>query len=265
MDVAKISFTGSTEAGRSVQIAAANSNLKRCTLELGGKSAAIVFDDADVENALDAMSTGFLVNSTQVCAATTRLLVQDTMAESFVAGLKTRFEAVLSGDPQASGTFMGPLVDQIQFDRVKSFLDQGRKEPGVRLVAGGSVPDQEMSKGFFITPTIFMNPPLDSSVWQEEIFGPVLCVRTFKTEKEAMELANQGRYGLAGSVYSRDLSRGLRVGGALIAGSVSINQPVMPDTRVPFGGFKESGTGREGGREGFMAYLESKTISIKMM
>lgn len=264
MDVAKISFTGSTSAGRQVQVAAANSNFKRCTLEMGGKSASLVFEDADLETALTAMSMAFLVNTTQICAATTRLLVQKSIAEDFLASLKSRFEQFTSGDPLAAETFMGPLADQDQFRRVKSFIEQGRQETGVQVVTGGSMPEAQATGGFFVTPTIFFNPSTDSSVWREEIFGPVLCVRTFETEEEAIDMANDSKYGLAGSVYTSDVRRGLRVSAALQAGSVGINQPVVPDIRVPFGGFKESGIGREGGKEGLMAYLESKTISLKL-
>lgn len=264
MDVAKISFTGSSAVGRKVQVAATNSNLKRCTLELGGKSAALVFDDADMENALAAMSMGFLVNSTQVCAATTRLLVQESAAASFVAELKTRFEQVVLGDPDAPDTFMGPLVDKLQFDRVNGFIESGRTQPGVEVVTGGSR-FSGTAAGFFVTPTILLNPPLASSVWREEIFGPVLCVRTFTTEDEAIALANDSNYGLAASVFTSDMSRALRVAAALEAGSVNVNQGNMPDTQVPFGGWKESGTGREGGKPGIMAYVESKSITIKMV
>jgi len=232
---------------------------------MGGKSASLVFEDADLETALGAMSMAFLVNTTQICAATTRLLVHKSIADDFMASLKPRFEQFASGDPLAAGTFMGPLADQDQHRRVRRFIEQGSREAGVEVVAGGSMPEAQATGGFFATPTIFLNPPTDSSVWREEIFGPVLCVRTFETEEEAIKMANDSMYGLAGSVYTSDVRRGLRVSAALQAGSVGINQPVIPDIRVPFGGFKESGIGREGGKEGLMAYLESKTVSLKLI
>ncbi|VUC24188.1 unnamed protein product [Clonostachys rosea] len=264
MKIGKISFTGSSAAGRKVQVAAANSNLKQCSLELGGKSAAIVFEDAQLDNALDAMSMGFLVNSTQVCAATTRLLIHENIAETFVESLRSRFESIVLGDPKAPTSFMGPLVDKIQFDRVNGIIENGAKEPGVQVVTGGPS-SKTKSGGFFVTPTIFLNPSTESTMWRDEIFGPVLCVRTFKDEDEAIELANDSKYGLGGSIYTSDISRALRVGAELKTGTVSINQGVIPDYCIPFGGWKESGTGREGGKAGIMAYLQSKTISVKLL
>ncbi|KAI5867538.1 aldehyde dehydrogenase [Durotheca rogersii] len=261
LGIAKISFTGSTETGRLVQIAAASSNLKRCTLELGGKSAAIVFDDAYIDDALGHLSDGFLFNTTQVCAATTRLLVQDTIADSFVTKLKDRFEAVLAraGDPDAPGTFLGPVADEAQFNRIMGFLEQAAKQ-GIQLLTGGG---RHGEQGYFVQPTILIDPPLDSVAYREEIFGPVLCVRRFHTEEEAVDLANDTTYGLAAAVYTADISRALRVSGELRAGSVGINQGVVPDIRVPFGGLKGSGYGRESGRAGLLSYLDSKTVSIR--
>ncbi|KAI1078993.1 aldehyde dehydrogenase family-domain-containing protein [Whalleya microplaca] len=261
--IAKISFTGSTATGRKVQVAAANSNLKRCTLELGGKSAALVFADADVENALGNLSQGFLINSTQVCAATTRLLVQKSIAEKLIGLLKGRFEAVATkmGDPKVPGTFMGPVADEEQFRRIMGFLEQAQKE-GIQVLTGGHAHGEQ---GYFVQPTILVDPPLDSSVYRDEIFGPVLCIRTFETEEEAIALANDTIYGLGASVFTSDIGRALRVSAELSAGSVGINRGVVPDNRVPFGGVKGSGYGRENGRAGIMAYVDSKTVSINVM
>lgn len=260
MNVAKICFTGSTATGRSVQIAAAQSNLKRCTLELGRKSPALLFDDADIENALGCLSKGFLINTTQVCAATTRLLVQDTIADAFVARLKLSFEEALAtyGDPSSPTTFTGPVADEAQFRRVMGIVDTA-KQQGIKLITGG---DQHGTQGFFVQPTIFVDPPLSSPVYREEVFGPVLCVVRFKTESEAIALANDSVYGLGASIYTSSTSRALRVAHELEVGSVAINQPLVPNSQVPMGGMKQSGYGRENGWEGFMAYLDCKTISI---
>jgi aldehyde dehydrogenase (NAD+) len=262
MKVAKISFTGSTATGRRVQIAAAQSNLKRCTLELGGKSAALVFDDADMNDALDALSKGFLINTTQVCAATTRLLVQESAAETFISQLKGRFEALTgaAGDPKAPETFMGPVADKDQFDRIRYFVNQAKAD-GLHILVGE---EKSNGKGYFIQPTIIVDPPTSSNVYREEIFGPVLCIRTFTNEEEAVSMANDSDYGLGASVFTSNIDRALRVSGEIVAGSVGINCPIMPDVRIPFGGFKGSGYGRESGRAGLMAYVDSKTVSIKL-
>lgn len=195
MEIAKISFTGSTAAGRLVQIAAAKSNLKHCTLELGGKSPSIVFNDADLENAVRYNSEGFLLNSGQVCSAGSRVLVQEGIAPKFVEALRDAFlkfnQAV--GDPALEQTFMGPLADKAQFDRVMSFLEHGKKE-GVEMITGGV---RKGDKGRFIEPTLLLNPDLNSKLYTEEIFGPVLSIRTFKTEEEAIKLANDTTYGLS--------------------------------------------------------------------
>lgn len=260
MKVAKISFTGSTATGKSVQIAAAQSNLKRCTLELGGKSPALLFDDADMENALACLSQGFLINTTQVCAATTRLLVQDTISDEFVVRLKSSFEKALAsyGDPSLPESFTGPVADEAQFRRVMGMIEAA-KQQDIQLVTGG---DRHGPQGFFIQPTIFVDPPLASPVYREEIFGPVLCVVRFKTESEAVALANDSIYGLGASIYTSSASRALRVAHELEVGSVAINQALVPSSEVPMGGMKQSGYGRENGLEGLMAYLDSKTISI---
>lgn len=262
MKIAKISFTGSASTGKKVQIAAATSNLKRCTLELGGKSPALVFEDADMETTLAYMSQWFLLNSGQVCCATTRLLVQDTLADKFIEQLKARFEGATAayGDPTEPTTQVGPLVDEIQYDRVMDFLEQGKKD-GVKVLAGG---DRHGDKGFYVQPTILMDPPKDSSVYKDEIFGPILAIKTFKTEEEAIELANDTTYGLAACVFTNDIKRALRVSGELEAGTVAVNKTVLPVMVTPFGGKKQSGNGREGGREGIMQYLESKSIHISM-
>lgn len=214
MDVDKISFTGSGMSGRKVVDAANKSNMKKVTLELGGKSPSLVFDDADIENALtgyvvgfpplafeclliaDRNSQGFLFNSSQACIAASRLFVQASIAEKFIEGLKARFEgaAGIMGDPNAPGTMLGPLADNKQLERVLSFIEAGKSEAKL-LVGGGRKGD----KGAFVQPTIFLNPAKEGKIYKEEIFGPVLTVLTFETEEEAVKLANDTSYGLSGT------------------------------------------------------------------
>ncbi|OAL44487.1 aldehyde dehydrogenase [Pyrenochaeta sp. DS3sAY3a] len=260
--IAKISFTGSGAVGRKIQDAATKSNLKRVTLELGGKSPAIVFPDAPMDVALPSVGNGFLANSGQICAAASRAFVHESIAATFVAGLKKIFETAttnLGASPLELTTDHGPVVDRQQFDKIMSFIDAGKST--AELVTGGS---RKGEKGCFIEPTIFLNPSDDSPVLNEEIFGPVLCIKTFKTEEEVIELANNTVYGLASCVYTTDITRALRVAGKIQAGGVSINTPHLPCTNTPFGGTKESGYGKELGMQGLMNYLEAKTIHINM-
>jgi aldehyde dehydrogenase (NAD+) len=260
MEIKKISYTGSLAAGRKVQVAATNSNLKRVTLELGGKSPSIIFPDADIENALTMSSQNFLINSGQVCVAATRVFVHEDIADKFIEGLKARFEMFKGtmGDPLKKETFLGPLADKAQSERVQAFFDQGKKD-GVEFLTGGTI------QGNFVDPTIMKNPPLDSSVWKQEIFGPALGIRTFKTEDEVIELANDTSYGLSACVYTSDIARALRVTAQLETGTVAVNSNYLPGVTIPFGGWKESGNGgREGGYAAIKSYLEVKTIIINM-
>lgn len=260
MGISKISFTGSVVAGRKVNEAAIRSNLKRCTLELGGKSAVLIFDDADIENALVHCSQSFLANSGQACVAGSRALVQESIAPKFIEALKTRYEGLshAMGDTMDPSTFLGPVADKAQFAHVMSFIEDGKKD-GAPLVGG----NRKGQKGNFIEPTIFLNPPKDSKVFKEEIFGPVLTLSTFKTEAEAIAIANDTTYGLSAQIYSNDITRVLRVAAQLECGNVGVNAFHNPNVFAPFGGTKQSGIGREAGKAGLMAWLESKTISIK--
>lgn len=198
MDIAKIAFTGSVATGRAVQIAATRSNLKQVTLELGGKSPAMIFQDADIPNAVYHSSTTFLRNSGQVCVAASRVLVQESIAPEFIKALKTAFVGAASklGDPASETTVFGPLADKKHFDHVMSFVEESKAEK-IEVLAGG---ERVGEKGTFLQPTVLLNPDLKSKVYTEEIFGPVLCVRTFKDEADAIELANDTRFGL-GSKY----------------------------------------------------------------
>ncbi|KAH8728844.1 aldehyde dehydrogenase [Phaeosphaeriaceae sp. PMI808] len=260
MDINKVSFTGSMFAGKKVQELAAKSNLKRVTLELGGKSPSLIFSDANMENALKHHSESFLLNSGQVCASSSRTFVHEDIVDDFVKQLKLRFEQFshAMGNPEDSKTFLGPLADSKQFERVMAFLDVGKNE--AELVTGGV---RKGENGFYIEPTIFLNPKDDARIYREEIFGPVITIRTFKTEEEAIALANDSVYGLSSYVFTSSMPRALRVARQLEAGNVNINTSQTLNPNVPFGGSKQSGLGREGGRQGLLNYYELKTLSIK--
>ena len=197
MQISKISITGSIGAGIKVQEQATKSNLKKVVLELGGKSPAIVFDDADLPTALGSTSHGFLFNSGQICAAASRLYVQEGIAPKFIEALKVEFEnatKAMGADPREKATSLGPLADKAQFDRVLSFIEAGKQ--GAQLLIGGV---RKGEKGCFVEPTIFLNPAKDNCCYKDEIFGPVLLVNTFKTEEEVIALANNTTYGLVGT------------------------------------------------------------------
>lgn len=196
MGIAKIAFTGSTAAGRKVQVAAAQSNLKHVTLELGGKSASIVFEDANIENAIKHNSQNFLINNSQACSAASRLFVHESIAPTFIEGLKQAWMGLTHalGEPADDKTFLGPMVDKAQAERVNEYI-AGAKADGIEVLVGG---EEQKRAGHYVTPTLLLNPGLESRVYKEEIFGPVLVVRTFKTEEEVIELANDTSYGLSG-------------------------------------------------------------------
>jgi len=262
MNIQKISFTGSTTTGKIVSRLALESNMKKVTLELGGKSAALVFADADIPNAVGNTADGFLFNSSQVCVATSRLLVQKSIAPAFVEAVKARFahaDSLTGFDPQEATTAYGPLADKAQFDRVMDFIAKGKK--GGEPIIGGK---QKGDKGFFVEPTIFLNPDKESAIFKEEIFGPVLNIRTFETEEEAIELANDTNTGLSAQLYTSDITRALRVSAKLETGNVAINSMHFPNMQVPFGGWKESGSGKELGKYGLQQYLQTKTVLVNM-
>ncbi|KAF2471223.1 aldehyde dehydrogenase [Lindgomyces ingoldianus] len=261
MDIDKISFTGSGASGRKVVDAANKSNLKKVTLELGGKSPSLVFEDADIENALTGNSQGFLFNSGQACIAASRLFVHTSIADKFIEGLKARFQGAqgIMGDPSEPTTMLGPLADSKQMERVLGFIETGKTE--AKLIVGG---ERQSDKGAFVQPTIFLNPGKESQIYKEEVFGPVLTVLTFETEEEAIKLANDTSYGLSACIYTGSTSRALRVASKIKAGTIAINSPFLPDNNTPFGGYKQSGNGRELGKEGLMSYLQAKTIKINM-
>jgi aldehyde dehydrogenase (NAD+) len=242
------------------RILISSSNLKRVTLELGGKSPSLIFPDANIENALQHHSQNFLVNSGQACIAASRTFVHEDIADEFVKQLKVRFEQLshAMGSPSDTNMFFGPLVDDKQFERVMGFLDVGKTE--AEVVTGGV---RKGESGFYVEPTIFLNPKDDARIYREEIFGPVITIRTFKTEEEAVKLANDTAFGLSSCIFTSSMPRALRLAKKINAGNVNINTSQTFSPEIPFGGSKQSGLGREGGRLGLMNYLEAKTINIK--
>ncbi len=256
--VAKVSFTGSTGVGQTV-MRTASDTLKGVSLELGGKSSIIVFNDADLDLAVDLVAAGGFFNSGQMCSATSRVLVARELAPTLLARLVERAEGIVVGDPFASGVQMGPLASRAQFDRVRGHIEQGIAD-GARLVTGGGRPAGAPVQGFFIAPTIFADVPPASALWRDEIFGPVLCVRVFDTEEEAVVLANDSEYGLVASIVTADETRGERVARALEAGVVWVNTPQLIYPQTSWGGYKRSSFGRELGPFGLAAFQEIKQV-----
>jgi aldehyde dehydrogenase (NAD+) len=202
MDISKVSFTGSIAGGRAVQNSAMKSNMKKVTLELGGKSPAIVFDDAPFEEAVAGVGHGFLANSGQICVAASRVLVQEGIAEKLCQALKEIFQKTgdsMGADPLLPSTTHGPIVDKAQYDRIMSYIERGKQS--AQLLAGGA---RQGSKGYFIQPTLLYQPSAENAAYKEEVFGPVLVVKTFKTEEDAIALANDTQYGLAGKSVTID-------------------------------------------------------------
>lgn len=263
MDIDKVAFTGSTATGRSIMEAASKSNLKKVSLELGGKSPVVVFDNADLDQAANWVCMGILFNHGQDCTAGSRLFVQDTIKDKFLSMLKTKFEEYIIGDPFNIKTFQGPQVSKQQQDRVNSYIKSGIDE-GATVITGGesrlsSLPSN-LKKGFFVAPTIFSDCNRNMKIVDEEIFGPVLAVQTFSTEEEAIEKANDTKYGLGAGIFSENASQCMRMVHALEAGTVWCNNYVALSNSVPFGGTKQSGFGRELGVEGLNEYTQTKAI-----
>lgn len=220
MRIRKVSFTGSIPTGKKIQAAAAQSNLKRVTLELGGKSPAVIFDDCNLDNAITWTINAILARSGQVCVAATRVYVQKSISEKFIEKYVEKMKAAASdlGDPQDPSVKMGPLVDAGQLERVKAMVMRGKEE--AELVVGGV---QHGETGCYMEPTVFLNPKADAEIYKKEIFGPVSVVKTFETEEEVLKLANDTEYGLMSGVFTRDISRALRMSAKLDSGVVGVN------------------------------------------
>ena len=258
--VDKVTFTGSTDGGRHVAHACAD-RLVPATLELGGKSAAIVLDDADPAAVATGIRVASLSNSGQICNALTRILVPRRRSEEFVDALATTMESLRVGDPSDPSTDLGPLVTRRQQKRVLGSIDAGVRE-GARLVVGGVERPAGPDTGWYVRPTLFADVDNRSTIAREEIFGPVLSVVPYEGEDEALALAHDSPYGLAGSVWTADVDRGLALAAGVRAGTVGVNQGYDMDPAAPFGGIKASGYGRELGPEGLDAYVVTKSISV---
>ena len=260
MDVDKVAFTGSTEVGHLIMEAAAKSNLKRVTLELGSKSPNIVFADTDLDDAVEGAHFGLFFNHGQCCCAGSRVFVEEKVYDQFVekSGVRARNRTV--GDPFDPKTEQGPQVDQSQFDKVMGYIESGRSE-GAKLVCGGS---RVGDRGYFIQPTVFADVNDDMAIAREEIFGPVMSVIPFKSLDEVVTRANRTTYGLAAAVWTRDIKKALAISNSVRAGTVWVNCYNVLDSRAPFGGFKQSGIGRELGEYGLQQYTEVKTVTVKL-
>ncbi len=253
--VQKVSFTGSTPVGKIVGKAAID-NMAHMTLELGGKSAMVAFEDADIDDIVQGAHASVYFNSGQVCSAGSRLYVQRKIYDQTITALVDSLKEVVLGDPLDPNTTQGPQISKVQFDSVMNYIQVGKDE-GARLAYGGNAVDR---KGYYIEPTLFVDCHNGMRIVQEEIFGPVLAVVPFDTEEEAVELANDNIYGLAGSVFTEDFSRAIRVVKKMQAGSISINTHDAVDVAMPFGGYKQSGLGKDMGKEQLEHFLETKSV-----
>ncbi|NSL50589.1 5-carboxymethyl-2-hydroxymuconate semialdehyde dehydrogenase [Calidifontibacillus erzurumensis] len=257
-DVKGVSFTGETTTG-SIIIKNAADTLKKTSMELGGKSPLIVFEDADLDRALDAAIWGIFSFNGERCTSNSRVFLHKNIKDKFVAALKERVQKIKIGDPMDSSTQLGPLIEKGHFNKVKGYIELA-KEEGCEVVQG-TVPE-DFKAGNFVPPTLLLNAKNDMRVCQEEIFGPVMAVIEFEDEEEVIKAANDVRYGLAGFVWTNDIKRAHRVANQIEAGMIWINAQNVRDLRIPFGGMKDSGLGREGGHYAFEFYTEPKVIHV---
>jgi len=259
-DVEKVAFTGSTEVGREIVHASAASNLNKVTLELGGKSPVLIFDDADLDMAISMAAFGTFIHSGQACVCGSRIFAQRGVYERVVDGIASMANMMQLGGPKEEGTMIGPLISQKQLTRVLGYLDHGRSD-GVEIVTGGQRLDRQ---GYFVHPTVLTNVNSASRLFQEEIFGPVVTILPFDDEDEAVALANDSTYGLAATAWTKDLGRAHRIAKRLKAGTVGLNCQMQFDHSMPFGGYKQSGWGYESGKAGLDTYLQTKIVWAQM-
>jgi len=260
IDIDKVAFTGSTEVGHLVMKAAAESNLKRVTLELGGKSPNVIFADADMDQAVEGSHFALFFNQGQCCCAGSRAFVEEKVYDEFVQRSADRAKRRRVGDPLDRQTEQGPQVDNDQFKKILSFVESGKQE-GAKLMCGG---ERVGDRGFFVAPTVFADVQDEMKIAQEEIFGPVMSILKFKDMDELVDRANNTMYGLAAAVWTRDIGKAHHVANNVRAGTVWVNCFDVFDAAAPFGGFKQSGIGRELGEYGLQQYSEIKTVTVKL-
>jgi len=260
MDVDKVAFTGSTEVGHLIMEAAGRSNLKRVTLELGGKSPNIIFADANMDEAIEGSHFALFFNQGQCCCAGSRAFVEEKAYDEFVERSVARAKKRTVGNPFDPTTEQGPQVDDVQFDKVMSYIEAGKKD-GASLMCGGA---RAGDRGYFIEPTVFANVKDDMKIAKEEIFGPVMSIIKFKDMDEVIERANTTMYGLAAAVWTKDITKAHAIANNVRAGTVWVNCYDVFDAAAPFGGFKQSGIGRELGEYGLQQYTEVKTVTVKL-
>jgi betaine-aldehyde dehydrogenase len=263
-DVAKVSLTGSVATGKRVAAMAAES-LKKVTLELGGKSPIVVFDDCDFDSAVNAALAGNFYSTGQVCSNGTRVFVHEAIFDRFVAEVVERTQAISVGDPFDPDIQMGPLVSAQQLGKVATYLEQARSSETVEVLCGGEIlSTDELNGGYFVSPAVVVAKTDDHSVVTEEVFGPLMTILKFSDESEVVNRANDTRLGLAAAVFSQNFSRAHRVANQLQAGIVWINEYNITPAEIPFGGYKESGIGRENGLQTIEHFTQSKTIYANM-
>ena len=262
--VDKVAFTGSTATGKEI-MKMASGTMKNITLETGGKSPLLVFDDAELDQAAKWAHIGIMSNMGQICTATSRILVQEKVYDEFVKLFQEAIKTTSKiGDPFKEETFQGPQVTKAQYERVLSYIESGKSEGATLAMGGEAYKDVGDGKGFFISPTVFTHVKPNMKIFREEVFGPFAVVISFKTEEEALEKANDTTYGLGSAVFTRDITRAHRVARGIEAGMVWVNSSNDSDFRIPFGGVKQSGIGRELGEEGLKAYTNAKAVHVNL-
>lgn len=263
--VDKVAFTGSTMTAREIMKMAAGT-LKNITLETGGKSPLLVFPDADLEQAVKWSHSGIMSNQGQICTATSRVFVHESIFQRFLDSFVEAVESAPVGDQWDASTFQGPQVTRAQYERVLSYIQMGKDEGAMCVTGGGAFvhSDEKSKNGYYVRPTVFVNATDEMRIVREEVFGPVVVILPFATEEEAIRRANDTTYGLGAAVFTRDLERAHRVAAEIESGMVWINSSQDCDPRVPFGGVKQSGIGRELGEAGLEAYSQVKAVHVNM-